>query len=371
MKLTFTRETRPDVVGFDCETPMGDLGLIGCSDGSFYEPQPDDPADEPLAFLYQHTREWGVFYNVRFDFGMIVKRLLQSYAEKKDERNGVFTSHRIETPRYVANFVMGKGFTITYKGGARRKGVFSSRAYFDAANFYGETKGVDGRAKAALGAMTELWLKRAKADRENDVDRERIGSEQGYYATNRYHDPEHTLGIIPYCIRDAVDARDLMLLLLERVHRVFGFWLGMAYSPASISKAYIYTRHPDFDSRTFTYSEIASQKFKASFRAGIFDTDGVGFEESAWEPDIASAYPDKIRRLPELSVLRVEFGSKVSPDAQLGAYRIRFEDVLGLFPQSFMSAYSYTVGAKTTWANLPEVLYLQRKKVPFTILESC
>ena len=206
------------VLGWDSETTLGYVKLLRNSDGAYTE------SSDHLAlldFLFTHGRlaDYNVFWNVRFDFGAIVKTWVMAEAPRlkenhrhavrlrkqmalvgagafvgdgklsqeerhtlldlEEELEGLESVERFDVGRYRIMYIPKKGFKITRVGDSGQ--AEGSVAFFDAMPFY--ATGIE--EAAALGKMGLRYLGRGKSDEERGIDKGALGAEVGWYEAHR------------------------------------------------------------------------------------------------------------------------------------------------------------------------------------------
>lgn len=316
------------VVGFDTETFQGFCKLLCASNGHYLE---TDDTDTLLGFFYRELEaaeaDFGVFYNLGFDFAAVVKRYVMEHAEdlrkqhyhliqvrKKlaklayqaevgaldrkqtlemktlfHELDGTETIEQFDTEHFHIRYVGGKGVGLKPRGkGCSRK---RTRWLFDAAVFYQE-----GHGAMRLETAASKYLGDHKSDEELGISRERIGEEAGYYEANREL-------IIRYCVKDSDLARRLMERTIEAYGKLGYPFPDRPFSKGSVSKALL-EANGCMNATQARYESLDRSASRAlwnkSFLGGVFLLRTAGHVENAYGLDINSAYPDALRSFPSL-----------------------------------------------------------------------
>lgn len=217
-------KNKPKIEGFDTETYQGNL-LIICNSVSCFEYDGEHPMDL-IDWLYKNSQELNFFYNLRFDFSVILKPYLTD-----DNIKEVRELKEIEIGKYKISFIDKKFFTIKWLK-SRNTNKYPAKRFFDIAQFYTN----EGKIMT-LDDAGKMELNEGKNNEELGINREFIGTVNGYYILNREL-------IQKYCIKDA----DLTKRLSEKRVDIFaqlfdGKYPKNYYSSASISKSYLSYRH--------------------------------------------------------------------------------------------------------------------------------
>lgn len=299
---------KPDIEGFDTETYKGNVKLITSSD-NYKEPK---TFADLLNFLWYNGKELNFFYNLGFDFSVILKSYL---LENPDMAKSVREIRYFEFDDYKVSFVPNKGFSIR-KGKQRRK-----KRYFDISQFYN-----DGHFRT-LDEVSKNVLNVGKNNEELEIDRKKIGTEEGYYEQNRDK-------IIKYGMQDASLTKRLAEIKVQEVFNFLNVYPKLWYSSASISKAYLELHHKKEKwsfwhlvgkNKTFFYYVFQS------YFGGIFLSKKLGAFEQASEIDINSAYPKAITTLYSLVGAFYKRVSEPSGKCDYGFYRVKVK-YNGLIP---------------------------------------
>ncbi len=174
---------RPEIRGFDSETHEGIPFLITCSDGAWLDLRGWSPGREMtlkiLDFLYLHSKDINVWYNISFDTGAILKPwLLEAAPEEIDELKKM---KRARLGAFEVKIVNGKGFEI-------RRSRHAWRGHFDIASFYRGSNGDNTLEDVARDFLGEG---------KDPMDRARLGSDWDYVNSN-------WTDVVKYGIKDAV-----------------------------------------------------------------------------------------------------------------------------------------------------------------------
>ena len=307
----------PTIEGFDTESYRGDILLI-TSSTHYTEPK---SFGEILDFLWYNGKQLNFFFNIGFDFSIILKPyLLQKDKKEWDELRKFRT---FEYGDYELSFVGNKGFHITI--GKKTKD------FFDISQFYndGSFKTLDTVAKEVLGI--------GKNNEELEIDRAKIGSEEGYYIKNREN-------IIKYGIQDANLTKQLAIKKIQSIYETFGVIPKKWYSSASIAKSYLDMKHKDEKWQFWKMINGNKDSFNYIFQTyygGIFSTFKLGHNDNISEIDINSAYPDAIRKLYSIrnaNLKKVFYPGK----CDYGFYRVKLK-YNGLIPYRFKNSLIYPI----------------------------
>jgi hypothetical protein len=336
MRARYWTDKRPSVNVFDTETFHGDL-LILCDPKECLEVGPGTRFGHILNFLWRRGRRENFFWNVGYDLGAILKRYIQQLTPR--QRRELRARHRVFHGRLVLTFAGDKGFRIRSRDGHREK------RYWDLAPFYSEeisTRSLDDVAREKLGE-----------GKGADVDRQRLGSERGYYQAHRER-------VIEYCKRDASLTCRLAELRIGEIAQALGFYPTRFSSKASLSKAFLDRNFSDV--LDCPLPRVVEGAFRKAYRGGIFHTRILGRVPNVTELDISSAYPSVIAELPDLRALTPRVSNEFHQDALLGGYLIetRYEGDLPLAQgRNRRIVYPKSRGPRPYWATLPELRYLR------------
>jgi len=334
-----------DVRGFDTEAYRGYCKLLACSNGTYIE---SGNTLELLDFLWDNAllpnQGYNFFFNVDYDFGVIVKqyivdnfrevregykkaielkREIRRKLDKGEDVNKVEWAlldkfnhvEHIQVGEYELKYIKDKGFTLKKK----RKRKF----FFDIANFLS----VEGE-HISLQKASQLLLGESKNDEELGLDRRLIGELQGYYE-------EHREEIIKYCIQDCKLTAELGRKVVEGFNDLGFSFPSKPYSKATISKEWL-SSHQDYIKSQEHYSKIMllpyASAIKKSFRGGIIRLFGIGKYDSVTEYDINSAYPYAISQLTTLENAQVTTSKEEMGKCDYEFYLIETKDwsLLGL-----------------------------------------
>ena len=300
---------KPEIEGFDTESNHGNILLLASSD-NFVEPK---CFNDIIDFLWYQGKELNFFYNLGFDWSVILKPFLQT--QVKFDLEEIRRLKSFEVNGYKISWVGNKAFSIVLTKSKRRKD------YFDIAQFYndGSFQTLDTVAKEVLGY--------GKNNEELGIDREKIGNEEGYYL-------EHRDLIIKYCKQDAKITKELSEYKVNSVYKDFNFYPKSWYSNASISKAYLSKFHSDEkwlfwklinnDKRAFNY-------IFNSYNGGLFNTFKLGYQENISELDINSAYPSALVNLYSIKNAIMKEVNAPSDTCDYGFYHVKMR-LNGLIP---------------------------------------
>jgi hypothetical protein len=278
------------VYGLDTETYRGNIFLLADSDHCYIDK--DVNADSVIDFLFQkkYRNAVNLFFNIKFDAGVILKLLgNELYTYLKTRR--LDFQHKDYRIKYIPN----KCLTIS-------KGHHST-SFYDIAQFYGASIVI---AYEKNIAPLPQWYKDLKGLRSEFSPR--------FYRRN-------TTRVRNYCFMDCDMTKRLGERWLELYHSAAGFYpLRLLSSGYLVEKAMVYRglAFPKFDSIPYAIQELAYR----AYTGGRFEMFKRGFIGRAYLYDVNSAYPDKIGNLPDLSDGEWVSGTRINPDAALGFFKI-------------------------------------------------
>lgn len=316
------------VIGFDTETFEGNVKVLASSTGDYLE---TSDTEDLFDFLYRTLEntdaDFGVFWNLGFDFGAIAKPYVVAHAEELRQQHyraisarrklsqlaaiadadglnpaqvremkalllqldGMETIEIFDTVRYHVRYVGGKGVGLKPRGkGSGRK---KTRWCFDAAVFYQE-----GRGSMSLEAAASKYLGQHKNAEELGISREAIGTQAGYYESHRE-------AIIKYCIQDSKLPASLMDRTIAAFETLGVPFPDRPFSKGSVSKA-ILEANGCMDATQRRYERLDKSAWRGlwnkAFQGGVFLIRIAGHDSKCYQLDINSAYPDALRRFPSL-----------------------------------------------------------------------
>ena len=291
----------PTILSIDTETCLGQLRVIGCSDGSFmrfsqgeyHSPQMISVID----WMYGKSlsSDYVVFWNINFDYSIILKpflieneqrlhddRLAESSAKQsKAETDAPVSSESPEDTymkfsigKYKVRLLNHKAFTICHN----RKTVY----FFDAANYYitqdDAHMSLSGAGYKYLGTGKDEW---------GSENRKRMGSDPRFFDDNEQK-------IISYCISDCSLTARLFDLTIKSYSNIGLNFPEKPFSKASIFKQYLRDTGA-LEASQEHYSAIASLPIfpiiKKSYRGAVNQIYAVGKFDNVTDVDINSAYP--------------------------------------------------------------------------------
>lgn len=294
----------PTIQAFDTEAYRGNLKVICSADGEYYEY--DSPVNL-LEWLIANSSDLNYFYNLDYDFSVILKPILKALGKKVKDKD------KFEYNGYTIRYISGKAFSIT---NTNKHGKKKRLRYFDIAQFYKDDKGFK-----SLDSVAKEYLNIGKNNKELDIDREKIGEERGYYEANRDK-------IIKYCINDAVLTREISKIKVISVYKMLGHIPKGWYSNASISKSYLELKHSNL---AYSYYNLIKQLKNPtlahniivnSYKGGIFYLHSLGKNDNVYEYDLNSAYPKVISELYGLKDSEIEY-TREFKEADYGFYHVK------------------------------------------------
>jgi len=334
-----------EIRGFDTEAYRGYCKLLACSTGKYVE---NNNTQVLLDFLWDNALSseegYNFFFNVDYDFGVIVKQfVVDNFREVKEGYRKALELKRaineklssgvdvdrgewslldrfnhvehLTVGKYELKYIKDKGFTL--KKGRKRK------YFFDIANFLS----VEGE-HISLNKASQLLLNESKNDEELGLDRKLIGELEGYYE-------EHKEKIIKYCVQDCKLTAELGRKVVEGFNDLGFSFPDKPYSKATISKEWLST-HNEFMKTQEYYEKIMllpyASAIKKSFRGGIIRLFGLGSYNNTTEYDINSAYPYAISQLTSLENAEVTTNREDMGKCDYEFYLIETQDwsLLGL-----------------------------------------
>lgn len=351
-------KTKPDIEGFDTETYKGGL-LIICNSKSCFEFDKTKPY-ELIEWLFYNSTDLNFFYNLKFDMSVILKPYLTIDNSAEIREKKVITIGKFEV-----SFIDKKFFTI--KNLSTRNNRYKQKRFFDVAQFYtykGQIMSLDNASKQELGDN--------KNNIELGLDRQKIGSELGYYE-------KHKELIKEYCIKDSDLTRRLSIKRVEIFGQLFnGLYPKNYYSSASLSKAYLELNHKE---EKFQYAKLilSAGRMKKDlfnytvycYHGGIFYDKVFGKIEHVNELDINSAYPDKIANLKSIIDCKFDYVTKFT-DADYGFYKVKMKFSEIPYPfRNYMGniLYPQTPDLVENFLTIPEIKYLLKHNIPIKIID--
>ncbi|GEM_PF-2166543 len=352
------------VRGFDTETTQnGDVYLVSCSHrvNQTEENQTDsifttDPYVQFNWLLQKGRHTLNVFWNIGFDFEGMAKGYLKTLTKEqalasitKNKKKNVFRIPAQGKGRaLIIKYIQGKYFKVSDG---------KHQAYFyDCANFYGHTS-LDSASREHLGYGKEKF-----GVSNNQIDITKGAKELGYEIVKKR------------CETDATLTR----LLFERIYRtVMKLGIRPRYwnSPASLSEEFLIHKIEQKYLKPFVdcplHRNVLEYGYRA-FKGGIFDLRTKGLCDNISEVDIVSAYPDKIKNLPDMVNGEWRYATDISPDATFGIYRVRrqFDGFSPYFSVSLgKMVYPETKDMAEDYLTAPEVFWLRRRGYLVEILE--
>ena len=142
-------------------------------------------------------------------------------------------------------------------------------------------------------------------------------------------DPDYRVLVIESNRQDAEIVRKMATNLANTFNNVFGAYPKLLVSAGSLADGAVskllsvddyasnnwrHLRYTTFKGSPFI--DLAESILSEAYSAGYVDQFGIGYYERAFTADISSAYPDKIRRLPDLRNFRI-FAGKGDPSLKI------------------------------------------------------
>ncbi len=298
-----------EIIGFDTETFKGYVKVLANSNGAFIE---TSDSIELLDWLWHNStiNGYNVFYNINYDLASIIKPYIISHysninakdiKESEDEDDDV--GYFFNIGDFAIKFLTDKAFIVRYK--------HHSRYFWDASNFY-----KSGYGHISLDKASQQYLNKHKNDGELLLDREKIGSEEGYYE-------QHRNDIIKYCINDSILTKELFARTIQGYNNL-GFEMpDKPFSEASVFKQYLLSRGWDDEIKASEQLRNTTyfNKIWQSYRGGLFRTFKVGRINDIYDIDINSAYPYALSKLYSIVGCKIIEGE--CPDCDYKFYHIK------------------------------------------------
>ncbi len=339
------RQKNHPVNGIDTETFDGKVILIADNNQRYLEPE---NFSDLLNFLTyrRYKNSFNFFYNLRYDVQAILKWLLYEKDGDKYLKNLYFDG-KIDYNDYKIHYIPKKVFKI-------RNSHRESFIFYDLAQFF----------NISLEEASRKFLDKKKyQDEYENIDREKIGEEKGYYE-------KHRKEIIKYCINDAVLTSELGDFLQQMFKREIKFIPQSYISKADISKQYFKFK---IDIPTFFDVKRDIQKFAYySYHGGRFEVIKRGNLGYCTLIDINSAYPHAIANLPDIRKGKWKKTNEFNEEALIGFYLahiiVKPEDITPL-PLTFKNGTKiFPCGEWITYITHAE-LKAFKKEIKFEILD--
>jgi hypothetical protein len=355
------------VKGFDTETYRGNLKVITAMSttndiavetaNNTFHPEGREPI-ELFDWLYKNAVEYNFFYNIKFDWSIIIKPFITD-TNNKDIRGGEFI-----IGRYLISYIQGKSFSIKLTNSTNTKGHKYKSRFYSIDNFF---KPVGGAL--SLDNAAKSFLNSKKNNEELGIEREKIGKIKGYYESNKAL-------IDKYCRNDSLLTAQLGELFKERLFEILKKYPQSLNSSASISKAYmdIYFKEKN------SYWNLLKDKperekihsfINNSFHGGIFHLYRIGRIDDVKEIDLNSAYPYEITKLKTLVGAEIKHVTEYT-EADYGFYKVKMA-----FPSAYpfpfrlknMVTYPISSVVHTDYITAVEYNFLKSKGVQCDIIE--
>ena len=261
----------------DTETYQGSIKCL-CDVEKCIEP---GNIEEVLRFLRRKQNTIYFCFNLRFDVQSIIKMLPRENIIEL----GTKDMHKTKYGDFFLTYIPKKKFSIRKGRGAVH--------IFDIAQFY---QGM------SLDAAAQKYLGDSKSATELGINRQRIGSEKGYYEQNRGN-------IMEYCKKDAWLTKNLVLFMENTFAKIEfegnepAVNFDRPISVASIAEKWMSQRSVKYP-RVLRFMQengwyLAAQE---AYRGGRFSTLQRGnFDMSLYDYDLNSAYPATMITLPNWS----------------------------------------------------------------------
>jgi hypothetical protein len=203
----------PRLMAFDTEACRGNLLVV--SSPTRHQEYHGKP-QRMLAWLWKNAREMNLLYNLAYDRDVLIKPLLGRIS--KLDRKRVREDHELTRGPFRITLLGNKSFSI------RRGKDGHAKRFFDVSPFF-----ADGERSLPLDEVARVYLGEGKSDKEEGIDRAKLGKVPSYYRA-------HRKAIIRYCRHDARLTLQLARLLLKSLAATLGYFPSRLNSKASISK---------------------------------------------------------------------------------------------------------------------------------------
>jgi len=313
------------IKGYDTETYLGNLLVITAmppddnieieSKENTYHYNPDNPL-ELIEWLFNTGVEYNFFYNIKFDFSVILKPFITT--DNKDSiRQG-----KAKIGNFEIGYITGKSFYIKRLNSRNTERKLRVN-FYSIDNFY---KLVG--ASLSLDNVSKFFLGDSKNAEELGIDRKSIGEIKGYYES-------HKELIDKYCRKDSLLTARLGKLFAERLYTMLKAYPKTLNSSASISKSYLTLYH---NTESMSYwnllsnyenREKAHEYITRSYHGGIFTLYKLGKVENVKEIDLNSAYPTEIINLKSIHNGKITYVNSYKK-ADYGFYKVKM-----LYPQDY------------------------------------
>lgn len=299
----------PTINAFDTENYENNLKLICDAYGNYFEY--DNNPDHLLDWLFAHSKDLNFLYNIDYDASIIFRAIMPD-TDPNDNGHYKYKNYDIY---YISN----KSLKIKKHKSKTQSDLIR---IYDFAQFYKNEKGyqpLDRVAKEVLGI--------GKNNEELDINREKIGTEKGYYKAHREK-------IIEYCKNDAYIT---MLLAKKKILSILPILNNQIpkvwNSPASVSKSYLTIYHSHLRYQYYKLLqklgnrwEIGDTIIENTYAGGIFYLHSLGKVNDLFEYDINSAYPFAITLLYSLDNAEIKYVDHYEK-SDYGFYRVRMKNL--------------------------------------------
>ncbi|CUR51617.1 Type B DNA polymerase [Nitrosotalea devaniterrae] len=315
------------VHALDTETWQGNIFLIADSDGKFLD---NITPESVINFLFnkKYQGSWNFFYHLEYDAEVILKLLENELFSYKKNRK-----LRFKFKEFTLEYIPNKCLKI-------RKRHHSS-VFYDIAQFY--------NGKSLVKAYQENI-------RKLDDEYLKIKEKRDEFSPSFYN---HNKKMIRnYCIKDCTLTKELSEKWVKLFHKAFGFYSLKWYSSGYLAERVLINHgvaFPTFDSIPYEIQKMAYR----SYVGGRFEMLKRGFIGTAHLYDINSAYPDAIRKIPDLSKGKWIRSKSIHPDSKMGFFRIRANipdnEHIPPFPFRIKNNIIFTSGKFETYVTLEEL----------------
>lgn len=329
------------VHALDTETWQGNIFLIADSDGKFLD---SITPESVINFLFhkKYQGSWNFFYNLGYDAEVILKLLKNELFSYKKNRKLCFKFNDF-TLEYIPN----KCLKIRKR--------HHSTVFYDIAQFYnGKTLATAYREN--IGKLDDDFL---------EIKGKRDSFPPSYYNHNKNK-------VKNYCINDCKLTKELSEKWIKLFRKAFGFYPLKWYSSGYLAERVLINHgvaFPTFDSISYEIQKMAYR----SYVGGRFEMLKRGFIGTTHLYDINSAYPDAIRKIPDLSKGKWIRSKSIHPDSKMGFFRILANipdsEYIPPFPFRIKNNIIFPSGKFETYVTLEELKVCKDPKF-YKILDS-
>ena len=282
-KLKDKTEFKPNT-GLDTETYQGYCRLIADDEGNYKEV---DNLSEILQFLTRHRfkARFNWFFNIKYDFEAIIK-----YLDDTDLYN-LYHNGNVKYSYFKIKYIDKKFFSIT-------DNHKQTNSFFDMFSF----------VESSLNAASKTYLQDEKLD---TIDSSRLNTDWSYWENNRED-------IIRYCIKDANLTKRLADYFWRLMEKNLNFHPTKPFSKGRVSEEY-FLKTCYIPTIENIPKEVLHYAYN-NFSGGRFEILQRGYFSKVYTYDISSAYPDKMRKLYDYSLVKWFRTDEYDEESDIGFY---------------------------------------------------